>query len=201
MKKLILSATAVAGFSMAGFAQGGLYFDGSSNSNTSLNATTEGSTFINGVLDTSTDINAELLYSSTATGTFNPIVTLLLSSQNANSSTASTLGQTYTAVGDITEFSALYDPTGTEYVVPGIGAGATIYLEVEGWLGNSSTYAGAVTKGTTAVFTEALVAVPGTSNDIEDMPALNLTAVPEPSTLAMAGVGLASMLIFRRRNK
>jgi hypothetical protein len=33
------------------------------------------------------------------------------------------------------------------------------------------------------------------------MSALNLVSVPEPSTLAMAGVGLASMLMFRRRNK
>jgi len=35
----------------------------------------------------------------------------------------------------------------------------------------------------------------------QDIVMSSVTVVPEPSTLAMAGVGLASMLIFRRRNK
>jgi hypothetical protein len=206
MKKLILSVTAVAGFSMAGFAQGGLYFDGSQNSSTSLAATSEGEVFISGVLDTSTDINAELLYNNGTS--FVPVVTLLLSSNNSNPSTVGTIGQTYTGIGTITDYGTgvLYDPTGTEYVIPGDPAGTVVSLEVEGWLGNYSSLALAQAAGqkvgTTAPFTETLVAVPGTANDIEGMPALNLTtAVPEPSTLAMAGVGLASMLIFRRKNK
>jgi len=206
MKKLILSVTAVAGFSMAGFAQGGIYFDGSNNSNTSPAASSEGQVFISGVLDTSTDINAELLYNNGTT--FVPVVTLLLSSSNSNPSTSGAVGQTYTAVGTISDYGSgvLYDPTGTEYVIPNDAAGAVVSFEVEGWLGNYGSLAAAQAAGqkvgTTAAFTETLVAVPGTANDIENMPALNLTAaVPEPSTFAMAGVGLASMLIFRRRNK
>jgi hypothetical protein len=202
MKKLILSVTAVAGFSMASFAQGVIYFDGSNNSSTSVSATTEGQVFVNGVLDTTQDINAELLYSSTSTGTFSPVVTLLLSSSNTNPTQSPTLGQVYSAAGDATFYPGqLLDNSGAGYIIPGIAPSTTAYFEVEGWLGQSSTFAGATgAKGVTAVFSESLASAVGTPNDIENMPALNLTtAVPEPSTLAMAGVGLASMLIFRRR--
>jgi hypothetical protein len=53
------------------------------------------------------------------------------------------------------------------------------------------------------VFAEVLTSASSpTQASLDQAPALNLvtTAVPEPSTLAMAGVGLASMLIFRRKN-
>jgi hypothetical protein len=206
MKKLILSVAAVTSFSVGALAQGAINFDGSSNTSTSPTATTSGLVFINGVLDTSTDINAELLYSSTATGAFSPVVTLLLS--NISGSTSTAVGQTLTAAGDITDYltGQLYDGNGISYNIPGFTGGSTAYFQVQGWLGNYSSLASAQAAGkptgTTAVFSETLVAPSSpTPALINNMPALNLTAVPEPSTLAMAGVGLASMLIFRRRNK
>jgi hypothetical protein len=193
MKKLILSVTAVAGFSVGALAQGTITFDTS--------ASTTGFVYINGVLDTSSDINAELLYSTTGTpGTFSPVVTLLLSSGASTSG----LGQVGYAAGDITDDSngTLYSDQGASFVLP-IAAAATGYFEIEGWTGaNVSSYAAATTKGTTSVFAETLTTANApTQASLDQAPALNLTAVPEPSTLAMAGVGLASMLIFRRKNK
>lgn len=209
MKKLILSVATVAGFSVASLAQGVLNFDGTlANTSTSPSATTGGQVFINGVLDTATDINAELLYSSTQTGTFSPVVTLLLSATGATPS-SSALGPNNVgaASGDATSFPGqIFDNSGTAYIIPGVAAGATAYFEVEGWLGNSSSLAlaqaGGQLGGITAAFPVVLSSATGTEAALINMPALNLvTAVPEPSTLAMAGVGLASMLIFRRRNK
>jgi hypothetical protein len=203
MKKLILSVTAITGVSLGAFGQGAITFDASANTSTSVSATSGGLVFIGGVLDTTTDINAELLYSSTAGGTYSPVVTLLLSS--SASPTGGTLGQTIGASGDITGVGsgALLDLSGQTYVLP-IASTVTAYFEVEGWVGTSSSYANATgAKGTTAPFSEVLSSTFPPLQTIGNMPALNLvtTVVPEPSTLAMAGVGLASMLIFRRRNK
>jgi len=197
MKKLILSVTAIAGFSLAGFAQGTINFDGSNNANTSPTAPSGGYVFLNGVLDTSTDINAELLYSTTAGGTYSPIVTLSLAS--AATSTSSALGQTLTAASDITfnGNGTLYDANGISYAVPDAAAGTALWFEVIG----SVTKNGVTYSDTTSPFQETLVA--STSPEpavIDQMPALNLVSVvPEPSTLAMAGVGLASMLFMRRK--
>jgi len=197
MKKLILSVSAIAGLSMSSFSQGVIYFDGSNNTSTSPTATSEGSVFIAGVLDTTTDINAQLLYSSTLGGTYAPVVTLSLAS--ANNTPA--FGGTGAAAGDITFWGSgvLQDTTGSAYQIPLIGAGVTAYFEVSGNVTiNSKVYS-----GITGPFSEVLTSATGQANDIQNMPALNLvtSAVPEPSTLAMAGVGLASMLIFRRKNK
>jgi hypothetical protein len=206
MKKLILSVTAMAACSVGAYAQGTITFDGSNNSNTSSTATTGGEVFISNTLDTSIDINAELLYSSTGTaGTFSPVVTLLLSSQNTI--TTPTLGQIGTASGDVSGEGngTLLDLSGQTYVIPTIASSATAYFEVQGWLGNYGSLTAAAAAGqksaTTAVFSEVLSGSNPPYADVNNMPALNLTSVPEPSTFAMAGVGLASMLIFRRRNK
>jgi len=209
MKKLILSVTAMAACSVGVYVQGTIAFDASNNTSTSPSAPSNGEVFLNGVLDTATDINAELLYSSTGVaGTFSPAVTLLLSSSHTSPSSA--VGSVFSATGDITSLSsagscAFFDNTGSSIILP-IAAGATAYFQVEGWLGNT-TYANATTAGITGVFTESLGGVgtpPSAAATINNMPALNLvttTVVPEPSTLAMTGVGLASMLFFRRRNK
>jgi len=196
MKKLILSVSAIAGLSLTSFAQGTITFDGSS----------AGHVSILGVADTTTDINAELLYSSTAGGTFSPLVTLLNSSSAA--ATGPAAGQVITASGDITfnGDGSLYDSGGQAYIVPSIAAGATAFFEVVAWTGQGSNPAApGIDAGTSAVFSEVLTAASSPSQaTINNMPALNLvatTVVPEPSTLAIAVVGLASMLMFCRKNK
>ena len=146
MKTLILSVTTFAGFSLAGFAQGYISFDGSNNSNPSPTATSSGLVFINGVSDTGTDINAELLYATSPSGIYGfgfsgtPVVTLLLSSSAQGPTTS--IGQTLAALGDITGFAngTLYDQSGSTFQIPNIAAGATAYFQVEAWTGNYNSY-------------------------------------------------------------
>jgi len=203
MKKLILSVTALAACSVGAFAQGTIVFDSGSSA--------AGLVSINGVLDTTTDINAELLWSATGTaGTFTPVAQMLLSS--SNTSPDGTPGfdpsDIVSAAGDITfnKNGHLTDNSGSAYF-PGAAVGASVFFEVEGWTGNGvNAYpgSGAGTYGITGVFSESLSsAQAGSQQTLDTMPALNLVtvAVPEPSTLAMAGVGLASMLFLRRKIK
>jgi len=209
MKTLILSVTTFAGFSLAGFAQGTISFDGSNNSNPSPTATSSGLVFINGVSDTGTDINAELLYATSPSGIYGfgfsgtPVVTLLLASSAQGPTTS--IGQTLAALGDITGFAngTLYDQSGSTFQIPNIAAGATAYFQVEAWTGNYNSYNQAMFSDNaliaiTPVFSEVLGSGAPVTADIDNMPALNLVSnlVPEPSTLAMAGVGIGSMLIF-----
>jgi len=199
MKKLILSVTALAGLSTAAMAQGIITIDGTQGG---------GAISINGTPDTTQDINFELLYSATGTaGTFSPAATLLLASSvsapTSNPGQPVTAGQTYTGVGDILAADPpyIYDLSGAAI---GVGAaGATVYFEAMAWTGVGTSYGGpGVDSATSGIFTEVLSAATSPiSANLNNLPAMNLVAVPEPSTLAMAGIGLASMLIFRRRNK
>ena len=200
MKTMILSVAAVSGLAVTGYAQGVIAFNGSQNSNPSPTAASSGKIFISGVLDTTQDINAELLYGTSAANVSIPVVTLLLSSSNYGSSAA--IGQTLSATRDVTFYQTgvLSDPNGWNYFIPNIPAGMTGYFMVEGWTGNYGSYADAVASGTaavgqTAVFSEVLEAPLQIPIGIGNMPALDL-AIPEPSSLTMAGMGIGSMLVF-----
>jgi hypothetical protein len=210
MKKLILSVTALAACSVGAFAQGTIVFDGSS-------ATAPGGQVtINGALNTTININAELLYSSTQGGTYSPVAMLLLSSSNtSNDGTpgfdpSDILAAGSGPTGDITfnHNGYLTDATGTVFFPDAaLGVGATVWFEVAGWTGNGvNSYpgTGAGTYGITGPFSEPLSSSQAAAQQtLSNMPTLNLVtvAVPEPSTLAMAGVGLASMLLLRRKTK
>jgi len=204
MKKLILTVSAVMGLSMVGFTQGIQFADFSS----AANAAGGYDTTIGGAPNNTADLNLELLYGTTASTVNGAVVTLLLSS-SANPSTG-TIGGTYTAAGDISAIGgAINDNSQTIYSLP-LG---TYFFQVEAWTGSYSTYAAALAAsqggvagayaGASSVFSAAIAASPAPPADISGVGIINLTAaaVPEPSTLAMAGVGLASMLMFRRRNK
>jgi len=214
MKKLILSVTTIAGFSLSGLAQGYITFDGSNNSNPSPSANSSGLVFFYGALDTTTDINAELVYgTSSSFNPFNgtPVVTLLLSSNNGGTGSTA-LGQTLSANGDITSYAngTLYDFTGSIYQIPNVAAGSTAYFSVFAWLGNYSSFnqandANAWT-GWTRVFSEVLSSGSSqTSADIGNMPGLLLIDQaafgPEPASfpLTASGLALASTFLFRRR--
>jgi hypothetical protein len=214
MKKILLTTVAMAGVSVASYGQGVINFDGSNNSSTSLNATTEGSLFINGVQDTTKDVNAELLGGASA-GSLVPIVTLLLS-DTGNPTVTSLFGSTQPALGDITSVNGgnVWDNSGNAYQFsgnggsPAIAAGVTAFFEIEAWTGNYATLAAAEASGlstiyfgTSTVFTEPLGSAVGTEQDLENSPALNLTpaVVPEPGTMALAGLGSLSLFLLRRK--
>jgi len=193
MKKLIVSTLAVLGLAVSGYSQGVITFDASGVATPNV--------YINGVLDTATDINAELL-ANTGSGFF-PVVTLLLSDLSGDSAANVAIGATEPAAGDISSFGGyLYDNNGNTYQFPTTASGTVVTFEVEGWLGGNS-YAGATQyAGVTASFTEALSATSSPINAaLPNMGILNLAPIasPEPTTFAIAGLGLASLLAIRRR--
>lgn len=99
------------------------------------------------------------------------------------------------------------------YAIPGSTELATVWMQIKGWDTSFGTdWLAAKTGGTwfgeTAVRQVTLgpTAGPGTviwqtasGVNINKFTPLTLTPVPEPSTFALAGLGAAALLIFRRR--
>ncbi len=97
--------------------------------------------------------------------------------------------------------------------VVGVGGGGTAFFEVQAWEG-ASTYALAQTtagawSGSTAIWSQAVgsvvpaVGAPSPASFLmpTDIVMAQTQAVPEPSTLAMAGLGGFGMLMAMRRKK
>jgi hypothetical protein len=202
MKKLILSIAATSVVAISGHAQQLLFEDNGNNST---------DTTINGVVNNS-DLNLELLVGSTSGTVTTDVVTLLLNGATATATTA--LGSVQPGLNDITATGGdINDRTLNTYIVPA----GTAWAQVLAWTGNYSTYAAAEGSKTLGVYAGAsqifqILPAPAAGSPASDISNIenvgdgniDLTQVaitPEPSTLAMAGVGLASMLIFRRKNK
>ena len=183
MRLLIISALVFSAFILPSFSQGVIYFDGSNNNNPSLSAGSDGLVFLNGVLDSQTDINCQLWWSQNTNGPFSPVVTLLSSSSNKVYTTSP--GSIQSAAGDITTGGSgnLIDPSFNAYALPGTIPGQSVYFVVLAWTGNYSSYLNAVTSpsdaslvAATPPFSEVLTSASGAPNDIENMPALNLSS-------------------------
>jgi hypothetical protein len=100
------------------------------------------------------------------------------------------LGSTTTIIGSSGLFSSTAD-----FAMPGLSSGQATILIVAY---NGATYADSLVRGHSAAFVitpAQLGAAPG----LGSMPQFSVLPVPEPSTFALAGLGLASLLIFRRR--
>ena len=96
---------------------------------------------------------------------------------------------------------------GGNITLTGIAAGANVSYAVIGWVGNFASFDAALAGGAMAgvnatAFTMAtggvdpLVPPPSLSTSFTG---LTLQPIPEPSTFALAGLGAAALLIFRRR--
>jgi len=217
MKKLILGSTMAVAFAVGAFAQGTVTLDNSANTSLSTSATGNGLVWIGANVGSAVllgsptdpniaassaitgnpedDINVQLLGGSSA-GSLSVIATWLISDTTAWGDNIYAQGNQY---GDI------LDPLGNTYSVPHVAVGTTATLEVLAWAGTYTSYAAAVGNtyvGSTGVFsnpTGGAGAPPGPPAGLSGMPALVLTPVPEPTTFAMIGLGLASMLAVRRR--
>jgi hypothetical protein len=184
MKKLLITSL-LAGLAASALAQGLINLD--NNANTSPPATptsTTGGLFYFGSTLANTDFNASFYGGSDA----NSLVLLhTFAGAGANGVNAAGPG-TFT------------DLSGNSYSIP--GALTTGFFRIDAWLGSAADYASASQKGTSGVFSNPLgnpLAVPPqTPTDFTAMPSVVL-AVPEPSTFALAGLGAAALLIFRRR--
>jgi len=110
--------------------------------------------------------------------------------------------------GDIASGAGIF--TGGNAVLPGRVDGEHITVEVISWFnpgGNTQSYQAAVAAGTINVGHSSMMDIrlaAGADPVIADMSGMTgfsvgVLAVPEPSTFALAGLGTAALLIFRRR--
>jgi hypothetical protein len=194
MKKLILSVTAIAGLTMVSDAQLATLVSFYDVGNNSFD------TIINGAPNYTQNLNLELLVGSGGTASID-VVTLLLSQTTA--SKTSSLGTIQPANGDITlGDDVIYDPSDNQYQVP---ASTTDY-QVLAWTGNYSSYAAAEASGQPDVYagetpvltTWSGIPAPGAPPGLLDLDSnpIELYPAPEPSSLAMATVGIGSILVF-----
>jgi hypothetical protein len=119
------------------------------------------------------------------TGVGIPGGTFLLGS-GLNSTTPIVAGGLFAATGDFT--------------VPGWAAGS-VYLVAVAY--NGASYENSTVRGHSAVFTLTPAintdAAPKFGSQMTPFQVLPVAIIPEPSTFALAGLGLASLVIFRRR--
>ena len=184
MKKIVLTATLLAGLltSVSVYAQGTVFLDNSTGGLIYLGQ--DNSTLL------STDVNAELLGGAPG-GSLTPLATIVGAA----------------AAGITVDFGRISDPTGLSRIVPGVAAGGPADLQVRLWMGSASSFQAAVAAlapvADSGRFTNPTGGVgqpPSLPAGLSGMPALHITSVPEPSTLALAGLGAAALLMYRRRN-
>jgi hypothetical protein len=198
MKKLVLAVVAVVALSVNVFAQGVQLTIDNLNGTGGRTATANG-LFLNaaGAALTGGTINVTVLGGLDA-GSLQPVASLT----GANA-------LFYSGVPGI-----FLDPTFGTYNVPGVANGANATLRILAWTGSAASYNAAAftdqfypwsgsaeVNGNTFTFTQATGGggvPPGPPKSLDGMPAMVLQ-VPEPSTMALAGLGAVAMLLFRRR--
>jgi len=96
--------------------------------------------------------------------------------------------------------------------VPGVASGGTAWVELQMWdydsplsTGTFSSYAAAVAGNdwhADVIFSNPVSSTspPLPASELVGMPSVTLVQVPEPATMALAGLGIASLLAFRRRS-
>jgi len=189
MKKQLLTAILAAGVAAGAFAQGTVIFEnslGSGNINVGNN-----STFAN-------------------PGTYQ--VALLWAAGSTANIPLSGLTQIalYAPSGSGNGPGFFYDPA-TVTTPAGTAGGSQAVFEVAGWQGNFASYAAAVAANAQIGYGSEFVNNTGNPGGSPATPATPISGsggawngnllipVPEPTTLALGGLGAAALLLFRRR--
>jgi hypothetical protein len=112
-------------------------------------------------------------------------------------------GGSLTAIGSAISFRGTTDPLakyfdGGATDIPGTTPGGTATLRVRAWTGASFAAAGN-THGESADFTAALGGGTLPPENLANLKGFTVVAVPEPATLALGVLGIAGVLMARRR--
>jgi len=190
MKKLLTTGLMV-GLAVSALAQGQINLDNNGNTSTSPTATSNGLFFFDtdgpgpsAPFLANADFNVSFYGGSDASS-----LVLLRTFQGATASGGNLFG-----AGTFT------DPQGVAATIG--GATTTGFFRIDAWTGAATSYDTApanALKGSSGVFSNPIAIPPTTPPDFTSMPSVVLTSVPEPSTFALAGLGAAALLIFRRR--
>ena len=170
MKKLMLSALLV-GAVAAAYGQGQVQLNNLDNTSSTVSSTTGGQFYLNGAL-INQDFNVVFLAGSTAGNQ-----TVLASFIGAGAVGDNLFGQ-----------GTFFDASGQSYPVAGVPSGNAVFT-IQAWIGSATDFASATTKGTVTYnqrVSDSTASPPPTAPSLVDMPSVNLTAVPEPSTFALA---------------
>jgi len=194
MKKIIITGLLAVCASVGASAQGVIFFDNQANTNVAIiNASSSGGVFKNGAPDAE-NFNLQLFGGSSSS---NMVLLATLLSSDGSAITGAAAG----APGQ------WIDGIGNSYVVPGVAAGGTGFFDVQVWDGPYGSYAAALSGktgfgGDSGVFQNGVGGGPIPTPDLTGLPSFSLVSlapVPEPTTLALCGLGAASLLLFRRK--
>lgn len=188
MKKTILGAL-FAGLTAVAFGQGQINLDNNANialGNGSPTAITNGLVFL-----PSGPINHDFgiaIYGGT---------------DSANLTLLKSFSGTGAALDNVAGAGTFTDVSGSAATIAG-ATGTSAFFVIEAWSNPQfasylAAQAGGDFVGKTLPFSNPVAQLPNAPPDFVAMPALVLSAVPEPSTFALAGLGAAALLIFRRR--
>jgi hypothetical protein len=181
MKRLIITAAALAISTVGALAQGTIVF---ANANTALVVWGQGLPF-SGPVAATEGVKVGLYYNGALVSPTPYVGTLSTGATNTGFNGRFNAGQV---------------------TVPGLASGATGTFQVRAWSGNFASYEAAVTGGSlyTAISADFQNGSGGPVPGNPDIPAATLTGftgmvIPEPSTIALAALGLGALLAFRRR--
>jgi hypothetical protein len=90
---------------------------------------------------------------------------------------------------------------GPDYIIANYPSSGGVAVQVELAVFNGASYASSLIRGHSAVLSLGSIAVGlGFATPLNGLASFSVEVIPEPSTFALAGLGAAAMLIFRRRS-